>query len=265
MFKRFTSVLLAVVLLLVASPALADQRVDTVPSFNAPNSGRINLAIAIRIPPAGQQAVALAYGNGRFSGDRLQITVVDAMSNQSMEIIAIGNQVYVRAPGSDRWLVANPQDAAIPVGDPMAPAVPADFTPTITRIDRESPEQVDGVPTTQYQLWIDPARLPAATAEQLTKAGIQALTEDFFIGQTDNMLRKLQSNILGTDPQLGDLKIETPIVFSAINEPQVIEAPRPEMIQAIAAASVHGDTVPGAAALPAWERPAVAWLLKNHR
>jgi hypothetical protein len=264
MVKRFTSVLLAMVLLLVASPALADERLNALPTFTEATSGRIDIAVAIRAPQVGGEAVAIAHGHGRFSGDRLHLTFVDAMTEDSFEILVIGADVYVRAPGSDKWLRANPEDAVIPVADPMNPIMPADIMPTITRIDYSTPVQVNGVDTTHYQLWITPSSLPAETADLVTQAGLESVTADLFVGLADNILRKLQANVLGTDPTLGGFKIEVPIVFSAINEPQTIDAPPPELIQTVVAASVHGTHVPGAEALPAWQRPVVAWLLDNH-
>ena len=263
MTKRFVSVLLALMLLLVAAPALAVERVDTLPSFSAPVSGQLKLAVAIKLLSGSQESLILAYGNGRFSGDRLALTVVDAISGQQIDVLVIGNAVYVRAPGSDKWLVASPADAGIPVSSPTTTSMPADIKPTISRY--ETAESVEGVPTTHYQLWISASSLPAVTADMLKSAGIEAVTDDAFIGVADNLLRKTQSNIIGTDSQLGAYTIETPLVFTAINEPQTIEAPAPELIQTVVATSLSGAHVPGAKAMPAWQRPVVAWMLQNHK
>jgi len=262
MSKRFVSVLLAAMLLLVAAPAMAAQRVDTLPAFNEPASGQLKIAIAIKLLTGGQESVILGYGNGRFSGDRLALTVVDTQSNQQIDMIVIGSTVYLRAPGSDKWMVATP-DTTIPVSNPMAPTTPANVNPTISRFDEA--EAVEGVPTTHYQLWISTSSLPAASADALKAAGVQAVTDDVFVGVADNMLRKMQSNVLGTDPQLGAFTIETPIVFTNINEPQTIEAPAPELIQTVVKASFQSTHVPGAKAMPVWQRSIVAWMLDNNR
>lgn len=257
--KRFVSVLLAAMLLLVAAPTMAAQRVDTIPAFSAPTSGKLKIAVAIRLLTGNQETAILAYGNGRFSGDRLALTVVDTQSKQQIDLIVIGNTVYLRAPGSDKWTVATP-DTTVPVSNPMAPTTPADINPTISRYDEV--EAVEGVPTTHYQLWISASSLPAASADALKAAGIQAVTEDVFVGVADNLLRKTQSNILGTDPQFGAFTIETPIVFTNINEPQTIEAPAPELIQTVKASFLRTH-VPGAKAMPVWQRSLVAWMLDN--
>jgi len=262
MVKRLGSVVLLMVLLLVATPALADERLTTLPAFSQPTSGVLDIAVAIRVPPTAAQATAIAYGHGMFSGDRLQLSFVDAVSGESIDILVIGNQVYARPSGTGKWTALNPQDAALPISSPTMNVTPADVTPTITRIDQS--EQVGGVDTTHYQLWISATSLPAASADVLKQAGIETLTTDMFVGKPDSILRKLQSNIMGTDPQLGAFKIETPIVFSAINQPQTIEAPTPDLIQTVVATSVRAHA-PGGKALPTWERPVVSWLLSNHR
>jgi len=261
MVKRLGSVLLVILLLLVAAPALADERLTALPTFSQPASGALDIAVAIRVPPTAAQATAIAYGHGIFSGDRLQLSFVDTMSGESIDILVIGTQVYARPTGSGKWTVINPADATLPISSPTMEAAPADMMPTITRIDQS--EQVQGVDTSHYQLWISAANLPSAVADVLKQGGIETLTEDMFVGVADNMLRKQQSNVMGTDPQAGAYKIETPVVYSAINQPQTIEAPPPDLIQTVVATSLAH--VPGAKALPAWERPVVSWLLSNHR
>jgi hypothetical protein len=261
--KRLTVLLLTIALLAITTPARAAERVDTLPTILVANAARFNFALAIKLLTGPQPQLVSGYGHGSYAPGRVSLHFVNATNNQTIDVIAIGETVYVRLGNDTRWARTNAQDQAVPVVDPLASATPDDLNLPVTRIGTST---VNGVPTMQYQVWLGTNTLQGETRDRLTAEGITAITDDYFISQAESVLHKLQSNIIGRDTDLGEYVIEFPFVFSAFNDPTIaIEAPpAADVVAAVSANAVAGETL-GGAAFPRWLRPAIAHALANYR
>jgi hypothetical protein len=260
MAKRLTTLLLTFALLLVAAPAMAAERVATLPSITPVTSAFLDFALAgsLTEPTTGAPVqLILAYGQGRVSGDRAAITFVDGTTGERLELIMIGERIFVRTPDQPLWVEVRLDDVDLPVADPAAPVVPMEGDLVIYRVGDAT---VRGVPTVQYQIPIDVAPttpVPGAPAPE----GITSTVIDMFVGTADSYLHKMQTTVRATDPDLGVIAVEFPIDFSRHNQPQVIEAPAPDQIVGIAANSMRTLRVPGGHAMPRWMRAVVGQLI----
>ncbi len=236
MIKRFTTVLFVTGWLLIAAPVFAAERVDTIPEPKFSATGRSDYVFAIN-------KVVIGYGKAEFapcaSGQDCAHTVsVDLRGNQVTETIAVGSTEYVRQNNERRWKTRTPQ----PPFEGFFPELPLadDLHYRIGDIE------INGVLTTQYQLQVSPARLPA---------GLTAANLNLFLARSDNTVYKTQVTTLGADPKLGTLEIESVVVFKDHNQPVVIGPPPAGLVDAASAHAFTDEAFAGGQFLPSWAAP----------
>ena len=246
MVKRISLAFIVATLLVVASPAFSQERVTSIPEWTELNSGRFDLAYDLnRLVPI--------VGKAEFSGDRVHLVVKDLINNDTVEIVAIGDTVYTRMNEERRWKRERMTDDTSPIGGGMPAIGPEDLT-----LWRVGDADVNGNPTTQYQLQFNPARL---TQIDPTMTGLKL---DLFIGKNDNFLHKDQETSSFNDPQLGALTLQIVTVSSAFNQPMVIGPPPADLVDAARTRSAFRAP----STLPRWARalyPYAAAQLKARR
>jgi hypothetical protein len=245
--KRLVLGLFAV-LMLLTTPAMAAERVTTLPEIKPVRSGRMDLALAINKD-------VLIHAKAEFIDDRLHAVAVDTKGNQVIEIVVIGNRIYLRQNTDTRWQattveIDDPGDVPVP-GVPELPP----FEELFTIYDLGTVE-VRGVPTTQYQAQVDPAAIGAPNSTDF------AFNLNVFIGIADAYLHKFQATILDTtfdEPAL----LETPLDVYDFNQPIVVGAPAPELVDEVGSLAVmERSDIPGAEVLPLWMRPLTEYSFK---
>ncbi|HSH79582.1 MAG TPA: hypothetical protein VLA19_13745 [Herpetosiphonaceae bacterium] len=256
MFKRITSILFVVGLLLTVSPSRAAELVTALPQPKPVSSAWFDTVVAIN-------KQVLSYGQGRVAGDRVHFVAIDARGNSRVEVIAVGDMVYVLMPGQQRWASARASElaGAVEVSAPAAPAIGIDADTPIFLV---GDVDVGGAPTTQYQIPLDVSML--TQGNELPGVGFTSAVVDFFIGKTDGYLHKFQVTLRGSDPQLGDIEAEIVTVFSRFNTEVMVSAPPSEMVDPLpprVAASRY--MLAGPQVLPAWARPIFANGLRQMR
>jgi hypothetical protein len=260
MFKRHLSILLAVALLLVTSPVLAQpERVDELPEIAPFSSARFDVALAVTAEPG--QAV-IGFAKGEFSGDRVHAVAVDNLEGNVLEIVVIGTTLYLRENTNTRWQRSEMGGTTPPITGPASPTAPVADAP----IFRVGDATVNNVATTQYQIRIDPDDLQAGLPETEMEMTFESGAIDLFIGKTDTFLHKFQVTLRGEDEELGDFMIEVVATLSAFNQPIAIGAPPANLVDAASAkARARLAGIPGGQFLPAWTRPFVAQSLEQLR
>lgn len=188
--------LLLLLMLLAATPALAAEPVASLPAVRASNSGRFDLAVAIN-------DLTLIVGKGEVaSATRAHfvlklLPLAAGMGETTIEIVEYDGTTYTRLDDDPQWYRETQTDlpVAAPVGQPAVdPAIDVSSAQpySIGAVD------VAGTPTDQFQLWINK---PASDVDYLKI--------DLFVGRQINYLSKLQLTTVGTDPDLGAIKLET--------------------------------------------------------
>ena len=254
MFKRITSILFVVALLLAISPARAAERVNTIPQPRAVTSGWFDMVFAIN-------KQVLSYGQGRFSGDRVHLVSVNAQDNSRVEVIAAGDTVYVLLPGQQRWVSgrANELGEDVLVSAPAAPELPED-APIFLVGDAD----VGGNVTSQYQIPVDPRELNADN--EVPGLTFNAAAVDFFIGKNDGYLHKVQVTLRGREERIGDFVAEFVIVFSRFNTPVEVGIPPANMVDPLPARTAASRyMLSGPTTLPSWARPVLALGIRELR
>ncbi len=248
MAHRVLSLLFIVGLFFGIGSARAAEPVSALPEVKAPTSGRFDFALAIN-----QQV--LGYGKGEFTGTAVHAVFVDAQQDQLIELVLVGDQLFLREGVEPRWLGTRLDVQDVPIAGPATPTLP-DEGLAITNVGTA---EVGGVPTTQYQISIDPAQLAAVSGAETgalpNTTGLNEAKVDLFIGANDTFLRKVQLTAQVPDPQLGNVTLEAVLVFSALNEPVVVGPPPANLVDQlpVQAASRYGFA--GAQLVPAWTRP----------
>ncbi|HEX6290266.1 MAG TPA: hypothetical protein VFZ66_13820 [Herpetosiphonaceae bacterium] len=187
MLKRSRFVLLAFLLLALALPAAAAERVDKLPDIRGAMSGRFELALVLNDLP-------FIVGKGEVVGNAAHFvlrTVVGEVA--TLEVVAFPDRIYTREDASSQWYVQSTVD--LPVGAPeTAPQVDVSAAP----ISSIGSKAIAGTPTNQYQVWI------AGDSSNMN----DHIALDFFIGQQINYLYQYQVSAFTTDEEFGELKLE---------------------------------------------------------
>ncbi len=256
MFKRITSILFVVGLLLTASPGRAAELVSALPQPTPVNSAWFDTVFAIN-------KQVLSYGQGRIAGDGLHFVAVDARGNSRVEVIVVGDMVYMLMPGQQRWVSARATElaGAVEVSAPSAPAIAIDADTPIFLVGEVD---VGGAAATQYQIPLDVSELNQGN--ELPGLSFTSAVVDFFIGKTDGFLHKFQVTMRGSDPQIGAIEAELVTVFSRMNTEVTVSAPPSELVDPLpprVAATRY--MLAGPQVLPAWARPIFANGLRQMR
>lgn len=251
MLRRIVPLVWALALLIVALPARAAEPVSELPELRPTLSGRFEFALALN-------KQVFSYGKGEFSGDRVHAVSVDAIENTLVEIVTIDDQTYLREGVQTRWVRVPSEDpGVVPVSGPATPALPSS-EPVVYRVGEA---EVAGASTIQYQIPFSTGDIPTEGVE----GTIKSMKLDLFVGTADQYLHKLQLTILASDPQLGDITLETVIRFYDFNQPIAIGAPPADLVDELPAAAARRITPPGARLLPAWAEPLFGQRLRELR
>ena len=204
--------LLVAAVLLTGAPATAAERIDAIPDFKYPPSGRTRFVYAIDKVPQALGTDEFVQGEG-FSHDHQ--VVVDLRDGSTIEAVTINDTTFIRRNAERRWKTMKGY-LAFPVagGFPELPMENASYY-------RVGDVAVDGVATMHYQVQIDPAGLSLGTL---------AANVNFFIGKGDNYIYKFQVTELRNDSQMGDVLHESVAVWSAHDQPIVVGPPPPELV-----------------------------------
>ena len=222
MIKHARFVLLAFLLLAVALPAAAAERVEKLPETKAAMSGRFDLALALN-------DLQFIVGKGEVASPArahfvLRALPIGGRPAETLEVVVYDGRVYTREDASTQWYVQSAVD--LPVDAPTAqPQVNTTSAP-VTSIGSKT---IAGTPTNQYQIWI--------AGDENTNDHVAL---DFFIGQQVNYLYQYQISAFTTDEELGDLKLEQTLRLYDFDDRSIVVGPPANAI----------------------ERPAMAGLLK---
>lgn len=248
MAHRVLSLLFIVGLFFGIGSARGAEPVTVLPEVMTPTSGRFDFALAIN-------KQVLAYGKGEFTTTGVHAVFVDEQQGQLIELVLVGDQLFLREGAEQRWLGTRLDVQDVPIAGPATPTLP-DEGLAITNVGTA---EVSGVATTQYQIAIDPAQLaavPGAGADALAgSAGLNEAKVDLFIGTNDSFLRKVQVTAQAPDPQLGNVTLEAVLVFSALNEPVVVGPPPANLVDQLPVQAASRMGFAGAQLVPAWTRP----------
>lgn len=169
--KRAIGLLFALALIvLAAAPVTAQTRVDALPEVTPYNSARYDFALTL----FGEM---VAYGKGEAeSPNRIHLTLKSVPppgeAAETVEAIIYDGVYYTRENESTQWYIEG--EVAAPLPEDELPA--QDFSDIPITLIGEA--DVAGVPTYQYQIWVNGEDGSATTA-------------DFFIGRSPSYLHKL--------------------------------------------------------------------------
>ena len=245
--QRFVSALFAVATLALAIPASAAEQVDVFPTITPVNSAALDFVVVIDQEP-------LVVGKGEFEADRAHVVAMIPQTGEVVEVVVVGDRIYVRENDDERWL-----------GDTLEGMAPAGPVPDPQQLLDEGlfllflvgDVDVNGVATTQYQLRENPANYPddyEVTSE---------LWLDLFVGADDAYLHKLQLSARTVDPAAGEPEsLAVPIMLSRFNQRFDIGAPPPDLVDEVDELSAAGPAwLAALPQLPPWARPLAARAL----
>jgi hypothetical protein len=224
--------------------------VTTLPAVKEFSSARFDFATSITVTVEGETVtLPVQGGRGVITGAGYHIAYYDALENVVFEVIVYGDTAYVRTGNETRWK-ATRLDPTTPVAD--TEELPAG---SVSLYRLEDDVVVRGVPTSQYQIQVNPSVFPA-------NSGIQAYNLNLFLSKSDNALLKDQTTVVATDPNIGQYTLQQPSEYYAFNDPtNVVNRPPADVIDA---AQIDME-FPGAEALKPWARPFVAQQLAELR
>jgi hypothetical protein len=227
MLKHARFVLLAFLLLGIALPATAAERVAKLPEVKAVMSARFDLAVALNDMQfiVGKGEVASAT-RAHFVLRALPIGGSDAAT---LEVVVYDGRIYTREDASTQWYVERMTD--LPVNAPEAqPQVDASAAP----VSSIGSKTIAGTPTNQYQIWV-------ASEENTT----DHLALDFFIGQQVNYLHQYQISAFTTDEDFGELKLEQVTRLYDFEDRSIVVGPPANAIERPAMAGLLKPVVKG--------------------
>ena len=214
MFTSYRSLILVCMLLVLALPAAAAERVASVPEIKPTMRARFDLAYVLDNRP-------IIVGKGEVVGPNRAHFVLHALSRMgapeaALEIVLYDGRLYTREDASAQWYVES--DLVLPVGDPTSvPEADISNVP-ITSIGSKT---IAGTPTSQYQIWV-------GTDDGST----DHIALDFFIGQQINYLYQYQASLFLTDPDdIHQLKLEMVERFYNFDDPSIVVGPPANAIE----------------------------------
>lgn len=207
---RFLIVMLMMVMLVV--PAAAAERVDELPDIRSAMTGRFDLAVVINDIP-------FLVGKGEVTSPTRAHFVLKALAipglpedeggrESTLEVVVYDDKVYVREDDDPQWYSSTNVD--LPVSGPEAPDMDVSGAP----ISSIGSKVIAGVPTNQYQIWINNEEVQNEYAKL-----------DFFIGQQINYLYQYQISAIAQDEDIGELKLEQVIRMYDFDDPSIIVGP----------------------------------------
>ena len=247
--KRILSVLLVAGLLVLAVPAAV--RADHDPTQEVeqaqfPESGRGNIVNVInRIP--------ISWGQFEFTGDIFHAVYKD-IRGDTVEVVQVGDRVYFRTNNETRWRAGNVEAVELPTA--AQDIAVTDDPENATSVRHIGDVEVEGVLTSHIQFWFNPASI---------HEDVRSATDNFFIAKNDRMVRKYQATIEATDPELGNLLLESIFVLREVNVPVIAAAPPSNLVDEVRAAAARDLNFPGASALPGVTHPAFARAIARMR
>lgn len=213
MFTSYRSLIIVCMLLMLALPAAAAERVAAVPEIKSAMRARFDLAYVLDDQP-------IIVGKGEVVGPNRAHFVLHALSRRgvpeaALEIVLYDGRLYTREDASTQWYVES--DLVLPVGDPTSvPEADISSVP-ITSIGSKT---IAGTPTNQYQIWVG-----------ADDGSTDHIALDFFIGQQINYLYQYQASLFLTDPDDNQLKLEMVERFYDFDDPSIVVGPPANAIE----------------------------------
>lgn len=164
--------ILLVLLLLTTMPAVAAERVDTLPAIKEFTAVRFEIALFQNGRPS-------IVGKGELTNANRAHFVLKTLPSSGLEpatveLVTYDGTVYSRMNDSTQWYI---EGSTTQVGPPNTSTAVSDVPGTLSLI---GPVDVAGTPTNQYQVW-----MPGSSGEDHTAL-------DMFIGQQASYLYQLQ-------------------------------------------------------------------------
>ncbi len=210
MKRTSISLLFAAGLLLSVVPALAAERVSSLPETTPYSSGRTDYVYA-------RNKQVLQYGQEEFTRDAIRAVYVDVASNIRTEAITVGGATYYREGSAARWTSRATTAEDPQAGGPLTLAIAPEGGDIVHLI---GDAMVGDIPTTQYQI--------APPASELAE-GLTSYAQDIFIGKNDGYVHKIQFTFRGNYGP-GPVEEEIIIVISGHNQPISITAPPSDIV-----------------------------------
>lgn len=213
MVKHVRFVILAFLLVAIALPAAAAERVDELPEIRSAMSARFDMALVLDDMP-------FIVGKGEIVGANRAHFVLRAMSingqfDSTLEVVLYDGRIYTREDTSTEWYVESALD--LPVEDPTSvPSADVSNAP----ISSIGTKTIAGTPTNQYQVWIG-----------ADDGSTDHIALDFFIGQQINYLYQNQISAFLTDEELGQLKLEMVQRLYDYDDPSIVVGPPANAIE----------------------------------
>lgn len=213
MVKHVRFVSLAFLLLAIALPAAAADRVDSLPEVRSAMSARFDIALALNDMP-------FIVGKGEVTSPSrahfvLRTVAMPGLPESTLEVVIYDGRTYTREDASTQWYVET--EADLPVDDPTSvPSADVSNAP----ISSIGTKTIAGTPTSQYQVWIS-----------ADDGSTDHIALDFFIGQQINYLYQYQISIFATDEELGQLKLETVERLYDYDDPSIVVGPPANAIE----------------------------------
>lgn len=207
-----SGLLLVAAMVGISFPALAAERVEELPEIRPVSSGRFDLALVLN-------DFQLIVGKGEIASETrahyvLKLLDLDGSVAATLEVVLYDDKIYVRQDVDTQWYVTDL--STLPVDAPTsAPEVDVAAAP----ISSIGAKEIAGVLTNQYQVWISGENLGEEAAET------DRVVLDFFVGQQVNYLYQYQISSFLTDPDLGELKLESVTRLYDFNSPEIIVGP----------------------------------------
>jgi hypothetical protein len=188
MLKRYRMALAVVLVALVVLPVAAAERVDALPAVKAYNSSRFEQLLTINDMP-------FIVGRGEMESNNrmhyvLRTVPMEGLDESTLEIVVYDGKMYTREDADPQWYI---EDVEVPTVPPSGDTpAEANLPFPVTRIGTVP---VAGVPTDQYQIWIQDDPMG------------DLLKIDMWIGQEKNYIYQTQLSIAMTDEDLGNLTV----------------------------------------------------------
>ena len=213
---RLRFLVFAAALLLFAIPVTAEE-VSQLPAIRPFASARVQFAFAL-------QDQVMLVGQGVLAGDRKHVAMAQYDPDITLEVVTIGQYVYLRVGDADRWLVSSADPRSVPGDPPDLATIGA--TDTVEQITLEGDAEVEGAPATQYRLRLRPQ--PAADAPGENPPA--AYFVDLFVGREDGYLHKYQVTRPGDGSEGGEAASVAAFVYSNFDEPVVVNTPPSNLV-----------------------------------
>ena len=166
--------------------------------------------------------------------DRLRMTMIAEIAGESsplLEIIVIGDEIYVKDPDIQQWMMAEDATSYSDFGGVEEFALSSvDYMLAFEGTEMLGDEAINSVPCYHIKGVVNPEKMPGA-AEELGPTGSEELNVELWISKNDYLVQQM---LLEVDMEDASLDAEIPMSgglftltyqFSAHNKPVTIEAP----------------------------------------